>query len=217
MAWFLLAILLLMLCLDPAEQDKYELLRMRLSGYVRAKGTMQVSSSLSSFVPLTPAEHEILLGTLKKVEAKNAAMVAVHTFFAGFLFSSLSGEAGTPRTMLYSIFLAFEIIFLAAAVVGVRQLDNYSLRKVLRKFGGKRDFDVQLKLQQDLMDDLLVKERLHRFSSLGGLVTVTSAAMMVFSISTCEFSARKFMLPAAVNGFCDNWGVEPVVKRGNDK
>ncbi|MBY6090749.1 hypothetical protein [Maritimibacter alkaliphilus] len=130
--------------------------------------------SSSDFL-LSAGAHEVLLGTLKKVENKSSVLAALIVFaisvFGNIAFSTdhnaseLFSQFGRSLA-LWAVFLL--IIPLLAAFRGLRHLETaHSLRKP--------DSDSMEKhLQESLMSDLIVKEALFRLSLIAsGFLTVS--------------------------------------------
>lgn len=151
--------------------DKMSVLRKRLRDYAVMKDRNQLTSScqISNInLLLSPGEHEILLGILKKVEAKNGVLATIWSlFFAGIITAASAGfyletqsEAATNAKAFAatsSLFIIMGIPFLVASIIGTRQIDNF----LVGSWQNVRDVRKSSILLQDaLMKDALLKEEM---------------------------------------------------------
>ena len=124
---------------------------------------------------LTSMEHEVLLGTLKKVEAKNAALFQAFTFIAAGNLALISSESYAQiREYLVSI-LVLSLPFFWASLQGMKQVDQLDMPTT-------SDSEALAKEMQDaLKRDLLVKEASYDFAYKGAFLFVT-LAVLAFAI-----------------------------------
>ncbi|WP_420343144.1 hypothetical protein [Paenirhodobacter sp.] len=125
---------------------------------------------------LNAEAHQILLGTLKKVEAKSATLASVVVFALGFSLASIvaimvagSGAGtvppatATPQNLLlfaFSVSAFIMLLPLCWSLKGIRQIDQHDFVKLKES-----DPNVRASAMQDaLMEDLLKKERMFRQS-----------------------------------------------------
>lgn len=142
----------------------------RMESYALLKGG---GNTYSPDFLLTPSGHEVLLGTLKKVEQKNAVLVGFlvffFTIFATVVFSDSSGGDGPAAKTgshydvygLFTVVLAVALLLpLYLAFQGIKQIDqsNYWDQMYMSRRCAARQ------LQRSLMEDLLRKEKGFHFS-----------------------------------------------------
>ena len=152
------------------QGEPIQVLKLRLRAYATmhsAYGIVQQPSPAAG-LELSPQDHAILLGILKKVEAKNATMVAVWSFIVSALVAGLSFEKDEAFQMTAALFIVAVAPFLFAAIGGTRQLDNHS--QATRCCSGKESYPKVL--QRELMNDLLLKEAYFAFSRTGAYVVL---------------------------------------------
>jgi hypothetical protein len=161
-------------------------LKCRLSGYAVLKSADSQECGPDA-VHLPACQHEVLLGTLKKVETKNAALIQAWALFltatVGLAAVSLSNvdasESGYFRLVLLTlVFLALPFLF--AALRGMKQLDQYSFRRL--RCGGSLEGQLPVRMQDGLLQDLLVKEACFRFSLCGAYAYVVAFAFLIGAI-----------------------------------
>ncbi|MGY6412200.1 MAG: hypothetical protein ACXIUV_14400 [Alkalilacustris sp.] len=115
--------------------------------------------------------HLILLGILKKIEAKNAALAtiaAVVVAFLGFFLTGLMADSipswpGMPPAIFLA--LAFGLILttpLFQLFVGNRHIDQKDFSRITED--ANCDLAIRARMQRDLIDDLLNKERAFAFA-----------------------------------------------------
>jgi hypothetical protein len=162
------------------QKDGLEGLRMRLHHYAAMKeghsATKKEDSRCNLPAPtngaLHPKEHAILLGILKKVEAKNAALMRMWTFISAALLSIIFVERGELEwlAMFLCGLLLLCLPFLVATLVGVRQIDQIDFWRLTN--AGLRDEALCTRMQEALMQDVLCKESLFRFALLGAFTLI---------------------------------------------
>lgn len=113
---------------------------------------------------LTEGGHKILLGTLKKIEAKNAVLSAINIFL---IAASVNFYAGYGRDLtscqrvglLAMIIILF--VTLGGRIDGNGHLGQAHFNRLRRRLGdGVGRKDVPIEMQRELMRDLLRKEAL---------------------------------------------------------
>lgn len=124
---------------------------------------------------LEQGAHDVLLGTLKKIETKSAVLTTIIVFALGIMINAAYSDGDSYDGYgLLAVALAAHLVFpLYFSFVGIRQLDQ-------RHFEPLRSQDeekVAVLLQRALMGDLLQKERAFRFSWI-----VSSAALICFVV-----------------------------------
>ena len=154
-------------------QDNESRLRDRLEGYARLKSPDAKSDEIAAI------SHEVLLGTLKKVEGKSAVLTTILVFAIGiFINAAYGGSCGTEAACRYDAYgllaagaAALLVLPLYFAFLGIYHLDLYDMSHLCE---GRRDELVDT-LRRGLMQDLLNKERGYRFSR-----NVTAAVLLIF-------------------------------------
>jgi len=172
---------------NDSEQD-IDSLKLRLRAYAHMHDPQKspiLESKTSGSLILSPEEHKILLGTLKKIEAKNAVLLAATlptvvittTIILRLVitpnFFSMGALAGT---LAYAIYLVFHRLDGSDHLGQKRflklQRDNYnSLSCTCRR------------MQYDLMLNLLDKERLFN-NGRGGMLLVIVALIVSLFLQT---------------------------------
>lgn len=171
---------------SAAKKDSYYLIRERLGHYAAMKSSCATiyhpPAKSTHFVPtaylLDERQHDILLGVLKKVEAKSAA-VAVVAVLAFDLIAGTVSDVHNP----FSRFLIGEVAgLLVAALVfsldAASHLGQPDYRRMLTR-PKKPIAEIRgRELQRDLVHDALRKEAgLHAFF---GLTVVSIALLGIF-------------------------------------
>jgi len=153
-----------------------DVLRNRLSCYAEMKlpiGTSALpegskNGAICGYTRLTVDQHAILLGILKKVEAKNASLFRALTFIATVTIA-VSGTSDilclNSLTMGGFLFACIPLIF--ASLRGMRQLDQWDFRVLSRCTSNVTD-----RMQRDLCHDLLVKEACYGFAYRGSYLLI---------------------------------------------
>lgn len=171
---------------SAAKKDCYYLFRERLGHYAAMKSSCATiyhpPLKNTHFVPtaylLDESQHDILLGVLKKVEAKSAA-VAVVAVLAFDLIAGNVSNVGNP----FSRFLIGEVAgLLIAALVFSLDAASHLGQPDYRRMLTRREKPTAVvrgrELQRDLVHDALKKEAgLHAFF---GLTVVIIALLGVF-------------------------------------
>lgn len=130
-------------------------------------------------------QHEILLGMLKKVEGKNAALATMITFITGAVFAFSMSDDVDPAARASIAFVIPPLCgLLVATVTGMRHLSNSRLGEIeehLMKSGATqwRGMRMAEVLQLDLMLDLQFKERAFRLALFGFVVASALAAVLL--------------------------------------
>ena len=127
---FFVGILVIRNISRPASRDRLATLRRRLRDYAAMKKGYKVWPSVSRSEHhslLKPAEHDILLGIIKKVEAKNGVMATIWAlFFACVTTAAFSKmDNNLPLASTASQFILMGVPFIAASIIGTRQIDNF--------------------------------------------------------------------------------------------
>ena len=145
----------------------------RLESYAKMKGESEAPDVETTGL-LSSGQHEVLLGTLKKVEAKNGTLFTALTFVAAATVALIASENGGIPKPIISGFLFLQIPFFWASLRGMKQVDQWSS-------DGK---DV-VEMQAELKNDLLTKEVCFRFSMTGifllitgGIATLTAQSLL---------------------------------------
>lgn len=147
-------------------------LRSRLDGYARLKMDKEDQKDPKGVEGcLSPSAHEVLLGTIKKVEAKSSALSTVIIFaLATFTAVVFGGGCSEPEKcsacdnygLIAASAAALLVLPLYFSLVGMRHLDLICNRS------GSNDacYLEPYEMQKALMEDLLKKEKGYRFSWL---------------------------------------------------
>lgn len=133
---------------------------------------------------LLPGGHEVLLGTLKKIESKSAVLSAILVFAIGaFLtYGFAGGDDDENIRKSFASGVTFLLLFpLWFSFVGIRHLDSRSISDI----GSEPRKKLALRLQTDLMKDLLLKEYGFRFSlNASGVVIIFAIFVIVLDAVT---------------------------------
>lgn len=132
------------------------ILRRRLVGYAKL-GNEPNDERLQRNL-LSRAEHQILLGTLKKVEQKAASLAAVLVFIAiAIVTVGATSMASTASGRVYYCLLVPLLPLFICVTFAFKQVDNISFNRSDSRSDAEQ-------LQKTLIDDLLQKEHCFRFS-----------------------------------------------------
>lgn len=144
------------LCLGSAGARDEVILRRRLAGY--AEVALKPNGKPKTHGLLPVAEHQILLGTLKKVELKATSLAAILVFIAIALVTVGANDLKRVETGLrfYCMLLPLLPMFVALTF-DFFQKDNLSFDPADKRSDAKQ-------LQDALMQDLLRKEHCFRFA-----------------------------------------------------
>ena len=175
------AFFLLMICFsilwDKNFRNKGENLKKRLCYYARMKVTDRQEIRACRPKSLSGEEQEILLGILKKVEAKNSSLVRVWTFFAAGLLALLTRIECDPRREYVTCALILSVPFLLASIRGMYQVDQVDTDEIFER---NNESDQQEEMQKALMNDLRCKETVFSFSYKGA--QLFAIALFAFSV-----------------------------------
>ena len=163
-----------------AQEPDFGALNRRIEYYASLKGAPVASTENAS--RLDEVAHEVLLGTLKKVEAKNASLTTLWVFLITSMLLLATSEAlkevaYIKELMSALIFVAFP--FLLSSLAGMKQLDQIDANRILTSTCSARD--AALRMQNQLKRSLIAKETDFRFSYCGaaGLVFI----LMLFCVA----------------------------------
>ena len=163
-----------------AEDPDFGPLKRRLQAYVMMK---RGPGNLFEMVPnefgdglLSGEQHEVLLGVLKKVEAKNAVLATFWSIVMAALVAFAFSRSSTDSYMLPTVLIVVCAPFLMSILYCAVQLDQIHANRTLA--GSCDDVTVAKKMQEALMHDLLKKEAAFRFSFLGALSSVFGAVAL---------------------------------------
>ncbi len=181
-AWFLCILisslalqfgyLLFLLLYNPGwHRDQAVTIRMKAYGHLdHTKRRNCSGASCDDACCLTDEGYAALLGTLKKVEQKNASLVTVLVFAHAAFLSGLFASGGLPaKDQLMLIASALLLLPLAGAIFGMKQLDSWDIG-----FSSTRMHQEQIKeeLKRDMLKSLSIKELLFRFEWKSTIITV---------------------------------------------
>jgi hypothetical protein len=158
----------------------------RLEGYALLKGVSceGVPQNGDQKRPLTSTGHEVLLGTLKKIEAKNVALISL----AAILVALIALISTLNKSINFQLFLVVVAILMVVPVWqlfrGIRQIDQHDFEICCRDEVAIRCISVQLQLA--LIDDLLCKERAFRFAKFW----ISLLALLVLLLLVCAITSR---------------------------
>jgi hypothetical protein len=153
-------------CCASKRHESDQRLKERMLGYakLKAKCACQIESCPNSLLPY--CAHEVLLGTLKKVETKSATMTTILVFalsaFVAIAFQDGSYSCYGSVIVIVASLLILPLFF---AFSGIRQLDSINIANTPAE-------DLPQRLQSDLLRDLRKKERGFRFSRISLLYTI---------------------------------------------
>jgi hypothetical protein len=139
-------------------------------------------------------EHEILLGILKKVEAKNGVMATIWALFLGSITASVFGVSSAENCPAKSIafaqtgamFIIAGVPFIIASILGTRQIDNFSM---LRWSKVSKSSNSARILQAQLLEDAILKEEFLWISRSGAIIfalTVPILAAIYLWYASCQ-------------------------------
>lgn len=153
----------------------------RIKAYTALKPCPVCSDAQDAGAALTGAEHEVLLGILKKVEAKNAVLATFWSIAVAVVVAIGVSVDFKEAAMKYEFFCLFAVLvpFLISIVVAAKQLDQISTNRILARHSDEQA--IRREMQEALMKDLLDKEAAFRFGWYGA--AATSLLSIVGSIS----------------------------------
>ncbi|RWR13882.1 hypothetical protein [Paenirhodobacter populi] len=177
---------------NEASSD-YQLLRDRLEWYAIMKSC---SAEKYTYLPkkdlnfnptgmlLSARQHDILLGTLKKIETKSTAVAVISIFLATLIAGALDDPNDVSYLRILTLYLAlsFLSVMLVVAVDGAGHLGQRHYRSL--RFGGCiRGQGVGApimgrELQRALMHDLLKKE-----ASFDAMIQIGGLAMLAIGLA----------------------------------
>lgn len=162
----LVAELVVWLCISgdyPRERGaarKGVLLRIKGYAILKKEGCKSVNQIYEGILPA--GEHEVVLGTLKKVEQKNAVLVSILIFALAVLVSlSYSESLSASQQCFFVVLLTGLIPPFCVAFSGFVQLDQRDFRLMCVRSDEKV---AASRLQDALLSDLMRKEHAFRFS-----------------------------------------------------
>lgn len=174
-----------------AENDNYRSIRERLSAYAMMKNQCATlyhppTNSLS-FVPsgmmLASDQHDILLGVLKKIEAKSTVMVVLVVFTLPFLFSQTNELRGDSEAIKFLVHLAAGILggMLLVGADGAAHIGQPHFREYIEP---RCCFPIRgRELQRTLIHDMLGKEAAFNTSfSLAKFLFILFALIYIGSV-----------------------------------
>jgi hypothetical protein len=188
-AFWLLILVLLIYC-RPNSASRLLRLKKRLRDYAAMKAPhCTCCADCRRRLPrahkqlLCAAEHEILLGILKKVEAKNGVMAAIWALFFGSITASVfGGAAGLGRdadaialAQSGALFIVAGVPFIIASISGTRQIDNFSRLKwpIVNKSSSSARI-----LQAQLLEDAILKEEFLWISRRGAIIFALAVPLL---------------------------------------
>lgn len=163
-------------CISACNQRKQVL--NRLSDYARMQEAREPAEQHEpEGLHLSGDQHAILLGILKKVEAKNASLLTMWSLMITSIvaFSALKFPKELSGELVWLLILA--ILFLFSCLVGMRQVDQVHYKQLSGRV------DSAKRLQDELICDMLTKEAAFRFAHTGAFFYV-GIAMLLFG---CAF------------------------------
>lgn len=144
---------------------------------------------------LSASSHKILLGVLKKIEAKNAVALTVTALLIGGLLSVSGSVVGKDAGLVYFYLLIVGVLFgpLVSGVDGARHLGQLEYRAFTeRRLGKSCRATVKCRvkdMQRELMLDLIYKEyAFHAKTKIIGLAVLLVAFLIAALLS--EFFAH---------------------------
>lgn len=143
-------------------------LRKRLAAYDLMKSGKRLSPWDSDEELLPVRQHEVLLGILKKVEAKNASLFSALTFVSAATVAVSGLDAFDEHKGVLAALFLFTLPCLWASLRGMRQVDQ---KDMPAKPSSSRERAVVM--QRMLMDDLLQKEAAFDFAYKGAFLGLT--------------------------------------------
>ena len=165
MAVVLIAECLLLVCLardfDSKDVASIDAIRLRMAAYAELKPALNTKNLTKRRAILSADQHEVLLGTLKKVEHKNAILVTVTIFALSVLVAAQIGVGvSTQMKDVFTIFTFSFILPLCRAFSGFVQLDQRNFRRLEVTTVSTAAWN----LQRSLLIDLMRKEFAFRFA-----------------------------------------------------
>jgi hypothetical protein len=154
--------------------------KLRMEGYASLKPPSECKKCSTSTgvrpsgcALLSPLEHEVLLGTLKKVEQKNGILLTILIFSLTLLLGPLLESYPNDKTnvlpvvndganYILIVFVASFVAPLFVAFAGIVQLDQWNFRLLSVKYCKQTSAE---NLQDALISDLMRKERAFCFSA----------------------------------------------------
>ncbi|MCC5961233.1 MAG: hypothetical protein JJU08_18035 [Rhodobacteraceae bacterium] len=173
----------------PEKINVLSFLKLRLRAY--AKLSECDANDCGEAIPedhilLGKNAHRILLGTLKKIEAKNAALISLAAILVGVgaILASLEDHQKLPAMHLAFVFLGLlTIVPMYQLFRGIKQVDQYDFYFEIC-FDDSNMAKAMKALQLGLMHDLLTKERAFRFAKFWvGLISFILLMIVIFQFS----------------------------------
>ncbi|MPL71191.1 hypothetical protein SDC9_16964 [bioreactor metagenome] len=154
-----------------------ESLIQRLEAYALLKAATTCEPDGEGHYQLTAGGHEVLLGTLKKIEAKSAVLSTILVFAIGaFLAYGFSGgDDHVSKKMFAAGVIVLLLLPLGFSFVGIRHLDVVTISDA----GELSGQCLASRLQTDLVKDLSLKEYGFRFSLNASGVVIISAILVI--------------------------------------
>lgn len=196
-------------CLEGRGED-YLFLKLRLQRFAELLGLVEferdarICDAGSPIGVLTSSQHKILLGILKKIEAKNTVLVATTAlslaimgqyYFNSYLVNPVCQLHG------WGLFVAIGLLAgtIGARIDGASHVDQFDFVLIEKKFSCPQD---QLTmLQQSLMRDLILKEARFRASiHILSVVVISGLLAVIFSNDVAcgvagEYAGYSFAVP----------------------
>ncbi|MCW3782768.1 hypothetical protein [Defluviimonas salinarum] len=152
--------------------------------------------------------HGILLGTLKKVESKNANLATIIALILGFSLNATMSQSVQYLKVAGAVGSFVMLMPLYFSLAGMRQIDQHD-------FLNLPNMDRERVMQRELMRDLLNKERMFRMARalvLGislFLVSVTAGGAVigkppVYSAMRADVKKLDVNLTVAAHGFYED-------------
>ena len=178
-----------------AKEDSFQALRERLSAYYLMQAPCATAyhppDNNIDFVPsgmlFSHEQHRILLGVMKKIEAKFTAIVVIVIFALPFLFEQTAQVRGNDVSELF-IYATAGILFanLISGAVGASHLGQPHYRKHI-----ENRFPPAIRgreLQRELVNDMLTKEAYFHSSLRSAIVAlvfiIAAHAVWFFCLDT---------------------------------
>ncbi|MGB3147407.1 MAG: hypothetical protein WBA91_06570 [Paracoccaceae bacterium] len=117
--------------------------------------------------------HKILLGTLKKIESKNASLATIIALIMGFSLNASVGQSSHVLQVAGAIGSLAMLMPLYFSLAGMRQVDQHDFTLISKP-------DRERSMQIELMRDLLLKEQMFRFAK--SLVFGISVFLVVVAV-----------------------------------
>ena len=168
--------------------SRYPLWRRRFRFYAKLQ-----ASAPDNVSDRGPEVQDVLLGSLRKAEGRNATLVALWAIvLVGLVTLSLVQRNWAAGQLLMAALAVWSVPYAAKLVIGITQVDQLETHKMMTRSAS--DTAAAGLLQEQLIEDLYNKELAFRFSAFGlrALAVVMLGLAVVWFASLGDLSAIRW-------------------------